>query len=101
MDPVETTVGGTYREGRIVLDRPRNWAEGTRVVVQLMPDPAYGLIDGVWPADGSPEGEAEIARRMAERDQEEVTPEEAADFADALEEVRRFSLQAAPKKSDQ
>jgi hypothetical protein len=98
MNTVENTVGGTYREGKIVLDRAMNWAEGTRVVVQLMPE-GY-LIEGVWPADGSPEGEAEIQHRMAELDKEEVSPEEAADFASAIEEVRQFHRAALPKRTD-
>ena len=98
MDAVETTVGGTYREGRIVLDRPMNWAEGTRVVVQLL-DEENGLIDGVWPADGSPEGEAEILRRMQAPDPAEFTPEDRKDFADAIEEVRRFHREGVAKRT--
>jgi len=97
MNTVENTVGATYRDGRIVLDRPMNWTEGTRVVVQLMPE--YGLIEGVWPADGSPEGDAEIQRRMAEFEAMEPHLQKEADaFAAALEEVRRFSAQAPFKK---
>src|SRR5262249_23192734 len=81
---VENTVGGTYREGRIVLDRPMNWAEGTRVVVHVLDD-ENGLIDGVWPADGSPEGEAEILRRMQAPDPDGITPEDHKAFAAAIE----------------
>src|SRR5690349_3334850 len=90
MDPKETTCGGTYRDGKIVLDRPMKWAEGTRVVVQLLPADA-GLIDGVWPADGSPEGEAEIMRRMEEREDDQTSEEAWADMARALEEADRPS----------
>jgi hypothetical protein len=85
---METTVGGTYRDGKIVLDRPMKWAEGTRVVIQLL-DESGGLIEGVWPADGSESGNVEILRRMEAVGNEEITPEEAADFAAAIEEVRR------------
>ncbi len=98
MDPKETTCGGTYRDGKIVLDRPMQWAEGTRVVVQLLPEDA-GLIDGVWPADGSPEGEAEILRRMAEPDPDPVTPEEAEAFEKAIRELREFYSAGAQAKA--
>ena len=97
MNPVDDTVGGTYREGRIVLDRPVQWADGTRVVVQLMPE--SHLIDGVWPADGSSEGEAELSRRMAESAADEVTPEEAAAFQAALQEVKKFNSDSAATKA--
>ena len=78
MDTVDNTVGGTIRDGHIVLDRPMKWSEGTRVVVQLL-EGHVGLIEGVWPADGSPEGEAEILRRMREFEPVEFTPEEEAE----------------------
>jgi hypothetical protein len=96
MNPVDDAVGGTYREGRIVLDRAMNWVEGTRVVVQVMPQ-GY-LIDGVWPADGSPDGEAEISRRMADSGADEVTPEEVAAFEAALQKVRESNSATASKK---
>jgi hypothetical protein len=100
MNTVENTVGGTYREGRIVLDRPMNWTEGTRVVVQLL-DEENGLIDGVWPADGSPEGEAEILRRMQAPEPEEITREDRKAFAAAIDEVRRFFRQGPNRKTDE
>jgi hypothetical protein len=96
MDPLETTVGGTYRDGKIVLDRPMKWAEGTRVVVQLY-DEQGGQIEGVWPADGSESGNAEILRRMEEGAKEEpLSDEESDDFLAALEEAQRFLRQAPP-----
>jgi hypothetical protein len=100
MNTIENTVGGTFREGRIVLDRPMNWAEGTRVVVQLLEEDA-GLIEGVWPADGSPEGEAEILRRMAEVDAEEITPEEVEAFEAALQQVEQFNKECLSKQMEQ
>ncbi len=101
MNTIENTVGGTYRDGKIVLDRPMKWKDGTRVVVQLMPDPAEsGLIDGVWPADGSPEGDAEILRRMEEPVPPELQPteKEIEDFRSSMEEVRSYHRK--PKSSN-
>jgi hypothetical protein len=90
INTVDNTVGGTFRDGHIVLDRPMKWAEGTRVVVQLMSEDC-GLIEGVWPDDGSPEGEAEIARRLAELDAlGPPSPEEAADLDASFAEMRSF-----------
>lgn len=96
MNTVENTVGGTMRDGRIVLDRPMNWAEGTRVMVQLMPE--GHLVEGIWPADGSPEGEAEILRRMEELAGDVPTEEEAAAFEAALKEIREAKPEIANNK---
>ena len=90
---------GTYRDGKIVLDQPVDWAEGERVIVTLASE-HVGLVEGVWPDDGSPEGEAEILRRMREFEALEDDPEAAADFEAALKEVRRFSREATPDKSE-
>ncbi len=88
-----SAVGGTIRDGKIVLDRPVDWAEGTRVYVQLLPE--YGLIEGVWPDDGSPEGRAEILRGMAEFEPVEFSPEDQAPLAAARDESNRGNGEAA------
>jgi hypothetical protein len=62
-----------------------------------MPAEGY-LIDGVWPADGSTDGDAEILRRMAETESDVPTKEEAADFEAALKELREFHRGAPPTK---
>jgi hypothetical protein len=98
MNPADEAVGGTYRDGRIILDRPMNWPEGTRVVVQLVPE--GHLVDGVWPADGSADGEAEISRRMAESERDEITSEEVAALEAALQEVEEFNSQAVCKNRE-
>ena len=91
MNSVENTVGGTFQDGQIVLDRPMTWTEGTRVVVELMPE--GHLIEGVWPADGSPDGQAEILRRDKLAEEMEVTDEEADAFEAALRKVRPRKLE--------
>jgi hypothetical protein len=90
-----SAVGGTYQDGRIVLDRAVDWPEGTRVCVQLLP--ADHSVDGVWPHDGSPEGNAAILRRLEEGAADGPTPEEAAAFDKAMEHVREFEKAAARK----
>ena len=96
MNTVENTVGGKMRDGRIVLDRPMNWPEGTRVMVQLVPEGP--LVEGVWPADGSPEGNTEILRRMEEGADDVPTEEEAAAFEAALKEVRQANPEIVNNK---
>ncbi len=91
-----SAVGGTIRDGKIVLDRPVEWAEGTRVYVQLLPE--YGIIEGVWPGDGSPSGEAEILKRMEEIEPLEFTPEEEAEFHATRETVKQVTLKAVAKE---
>ena len=91
-------VGGIYRDGKVVLDKAVDWAEGTRVYVQVTP--MSHLIEGVWPDDGSPDGQAEMARRAAAFEALEVTEEDAADFEAALKLVRESSRRTEHPKSD-
>ncbi len=99
MSSEENTVGGTYRDGHIVLDRPMpHWAEGTRVYVQLLPE--GHLTAGVWPDDGSESGQAEIMRRWEEAEREEPpSEEEVAAFEAAIREVRTSHIPQKPKNT--
>jgi hypothetical protein len=97
MNAIENTVGGTYREGRIVLDRPVKWPEGTRVVVEVL-EGRVGLIDGVWPADGSPDGEAEILRRMKEFEPVEFPAEGETEITAPRRKGKRGNTNASHKK---
>src|SRR5947209_8895789 len=99
MNTVENTVGGTVRDGQIALDRPMCWTEGTRVVVTLLPNDH--LIEGVWPADGSPEGEAEISRRMEGWKVEDIPGEDVAAIDVAMEEVNQFNKECLQKQKAQ
>ena len=90
---------GTYRQGHIVLDQRVDWAEGTRVIVERRSE--HGLLEGVWPDDGSPEGQAEILRRMealATAEPLELTPEEETEIVSAREVVRQATLEAVRKE---
>jgi hypothetical protein len=98
MSSVDSVVGGTYQDGRIVLDRPVHWADGTRVMVQLLPE--GHLTEGVWPDDGSPEGDAEILKRMEAFAAEEVSPEEAEAFAAALREAEQFNRECFQRQRE-
>lgn len=91
-------VGATYRDGRIVLDSPVDWGEGTRLVVELLPEDC--LIEGVWPDDGSPEGQAEILRRISEAESEpvEFPTEDEAEIRAARAESKRVTLEAMREK---
>ncbi len=91
-------VGGIYRDGKVVLDKPVDWAEGTRVYVQVTP--MDYLIEGVWPDDGSADGQAEMERRRAAFEAEEVTEEEAAAFEAALKQVEEFNRECLRKQVD-
>lgn len=90
------TAFGTYREGRIVLDTAVDWPESSRVLIQ--PVEQYGLIEGVWPADGTAEGNAEILRRMDAVEPLELTPEDDAEIAAARDEVRKITLDAVRRQ---
>ena len=90
-------VGGIYRDGKVVLDKPVDWAEGTRVYVQVTP--MDFLIEGVWPDDGSPDGQAEMERRSAAFEALEVTEEDAADFQAALKLVEEFNRECLRRQT--
>lgn len=89
---------GTYRDGKVVLDKPRELPEGQKLVIFLPEDYSMGLIEGIWPDDGTPEGNAEIVRRIEEFRAEGVDEEAAAAFEAAMEESRQFDLEYYRRK---
>jgi hypothetical protein len=82
---------GTCKEGRIVLDDPPGWPDGTRVgVVPLAVAEAVGLRDEDWPTD--PEGVAALLKRMDEALPIEIDPEDAAESEAWRQEVRDYTI---------
>jgi len=74
-------IRGTYIDGKVVLDRPVKWVEGTEVWIELV-DPPYGCL----PEDDDNSSEA-IARRLALMDRMEPVGMTEEDIA-AWEKVR-------------
>ncbi len=52
-----STTTGTWRDGRVVLDRPVDWPEGCRVLLEAVPDETFGIAESEW--SDTPEGIAD------------------------------------------
>lgn len=73
-------VRGTWEGGRVVLDEPATWPDGTRVEVgPLDEEGMIGLRDEDWPTDA--EGIAALLARMDAFEPVEMSPEEEAQLA--------------------
>lgn len=66
-------VRGTWKQGRIVLDEPAAWPDGTRVEVgPLNEEGTVGLRDEDWPTDA--DGIAALVARMDAIEAVETSP---------------------------
>ena len=90
-----SAVTGTYRKGKVLLDSPVDWQEGTRVEVNA-PVHKVGMTEAEWPT--TPEGIAELLARIDAFEPLEMTPEEQAEWHAALEESDRVSKEAVRKQ---
>jgi hypothetical protein len=84
-----TAIRATVKNGKIELDAPSDWPEGTEVLIEPDPHPApLGLRDEDWP--DTPEG---IARLLASMDRIEpliLTAEEEAEWEAARKDRKGF-----------
>ena len=83
-------ITGTYRKGKVVLDSPVDWPEGTRVEVSS-PGVKIGLTEAEWPT--TPEGIAELQQRMAALEPLEITPEEEADWLEWRAKTKQYTIE--------
>jgi hypothetical protein len=88
-------VFGTYREGRIVLDAPVDWPEGSRVAVAAT-GAGPGLAEADWP-DG-PETRATLLARLDAIEPLELSPQDEAEIEAARQDVRGASLRAVRRR---
>jgi len=86
---------GIYENGRVDLNDSVDWPNGAKVIV-VKDRQVIGLNEADWP--DTPEGLAELVRRMTEFEPVEFTPEDEAEIAKAREEVRRVTLDAVRKQ---
>ncbi|VTS03201.1 unnamed protein product [Gemmata massiliana] len=84
-----STIRGTIRGGRVVLDTPTDLPDGTQVVVKLIRPPLAALLPD--DDDSSPEA---IEKRLALMDQFQpwMTPEEFAAWEKTRAEDKAFQL---------
>ncbi len=79
-------IGGTIRNGQVILDRPGGLPDGTRVEVLPVEAsrPALGMREEDWPT--TPEGIAGLVARMDRVEPGWLTPEDDAAWRTALNE---------------
>ena len=88
-------VFATYREGRIILDEPVNWPDGSRLAV--FPAAAMtGLVESQWP--DSEETRAAVVERIDAIQALELTEEDEAEIAASRQVVRQASIEAVRKQ---
>jgi hypothetical protein len=83
-------VTGIYRDGKVELDAPVDWPNGSRVEVSS-PLPKIGLTEDEWPT--SPEGIVAWLTWAASVEPVELTPDEEAEWAAARVAVKDYTLQ--------
>jgi len=73
-------ITGTWRNGQVMLDEPPDWPEGSKLRVAAISraTETMGIPDDQWPT--TPEGIAELLRRMDQIEPFDMTPEEEADW---------------------
>lgn len=93
-------VFGTYHNGHIIPDKPVDWTEGSRVLIQPVDSthPKVGLREDEWP--DTPEKIAEWLARLDALEPLELTPEDEAEIAQAREAVRRVTLEAVRRRME-
>ncbi|MDB5306766.1 MAG: hypothetical protein JWO38_968 [Gemmataceae bacterium] len=85
-----SVVRGTYTNGKVILNTPADWPEGTKVLVEPVAEAAgIGLPEEDWPTD--PERIASLAAEMGQI-QPFLAPEEDEAWRKALAERKAFEL---------
>ena len=92
-----STASGTYRDGRIVLDSPVDWPEGSRVTI-VPAHAGIGLKEADWP--DSPDTRAALLSRLDAILPLELTEEDKAEIAAARQAVRDASIRTVRKRMD-
>jgi hypothetical protein len=84
------TATGTYRKGKIFLNGPVDWPEGTAVEIATAPTTRVGLTEEEWPT--TPEGIAELLERIAHLEPLEFTPEEEAEMQIWRSKLKQYGI---------
>jgi hypothetical protein len=81
---------GTIQHGQIVLDRPSELPDGTRVEVLPVEAawPSLGMREEDWPTTS--EGIAALLERMDQREADWLSPEDEASWREGLRAQREF-----------
>jgi hypothetical protein len=97
MDAIKATV----RQGRLELETPRDWPDGTEVLIEptTAPSEKIGIDESEWRDD--PESLADWAAWIQTIEPFEFTPEEARKIAEFDEQMRQYNLEAVRRQMEQ
>ena len=82
-------IHGTYHDGKIELDAPVSWPDGSRVTVTTEPD-SFGMSEADWPT--TPEGIAAYIAKLESLEVPEMSDQEWAEWQAAREAAKKFTL---------
>ena len=88
------SITGTYRDGKVELDAPVDWPDGARVEVSA--GEKIGMTEAEWPT--TPEGIAELVKRIVASEPVVLTPDEEAEWKAAREAVKQYTIEKMKKQ---
>jgi hypothetical protein len=88
-------VQGTYRGGRVEVDTPVDWPEGSRVTI-IREQTALGLTESDWP--DTPETRKALIEKIDAIEPLELTPEDISEIDRARDAVREISIRSVREK---
>ncbi len=84
-------VKGTWKNGRIVLDRPIDWPDGCRLAIApLAEEETLGIREEDWPT--TPEAMADWLKWYDSLEPLEVTVDEEAEFEAWRRKIKEYSI---------
>ena len=93
-----TTVTGTWKNGRIILDSPTDWPDGCRVIIEPVSDvDALGIPEEDWAE--TPEAIAAWLRWYDSLEPLLMTPEEETKWQDALNAQKQHDVATSDERS--
>ena len=94
-----SAITGTWKDGRIILDGPTDWAEGCRVLVEpVQASQSIGMREEDW--TDSPEAINEWLGWYDSLEPLEITPEEESDLAVWRHELKDYELARMHQRVD-
>ncbi len=79
------------RNGRVEIDAPDEWPEGTQVMIEALPqEESLGMREEDWPT--TPEGIAALLKSWKEMEPLEMTPDEEAAWNAWRQKVKEYTI---------
>ena len=94
-------IKATVRQGRLELEAPADWPDGTEVLIEptTVPSETIGIEESKWRDD--PASLADWEAWIKTIEPLELTPEEAQRMAEFDEQMRQYNLEAVRRQMEQ